>query len=396
MKFAIPYFLLSLGLSSLFAAEIPRPKPVEAVTEEALQQSIDQGIAFLVADQNKNGSWGNATKTKGLNIYAPVPGAHHAMRTGVTGLSIMGLCRNNPSDPKAIAAIEKSEKWLMDQLPRLRRADPTTTYNVWGHAYGIRALVALADYYKDDAEKVASYKKLADSQVALLFKQQEINGGWGYLDFDLTTQRPSGSPTSFTTATVLIAVHEAHERFGTEIPKAGAHIALRQIKRQRTPDGAFVYAEGHRNRPRYGINRPGGSLARSQVCNVALYEFGETKLIDQTDLDDWLDRLWARIGWIDIARKRPVPHETWFSNSGYFFFYGIHYAAMANDLLEDEERRKHHANHLATVLFGLQEKNGCWWDYPLYDYHRPYGTGYSLTALARCKQNLFGKAPISE
>ena len=29
--------------------------------------------------------------------------------------------------------------------------------------------------------------------------------------------------------------------------------------------------------------------------------------------------------------------------------------------------------------------DGSWWDYPLYDYHQAYGTGYSLMALAWCR-----------
>ena len=36
---------------------------------------------------------------------------------------------------------------------------------------------------------------------------------------------------------------------------------------------------------------------------------------------------------------------------------------------------------LANILLDLQEKDGSWWDYPLYDYHQPYGTGYALMTL---------------
>ena len=33
----------------------------------------------------------------------------------------------------------------------------------------------------------------------------------------------------------------------------------------------------------------------------------------------------------------------------------------------------------------LQEKKeGDWWDYPLYDYHRQYGTAMAVMALQRC------------
>lgn len=384
---AVP-LLLSLGLlcQGVNAEALPKPKDIVPPTIEQVDEAIHAGIEFLIEHQNPNGSWGSATKTKGLNVYAPVPGSHHAFRSAVTGLAIMGLCRNAEQHPEALPAIEKASNWLVQELPDLRRADATTTYNVWGHAYGIRALVALADLQADQADKVSAYKKLAQSQVDLLIRQQEINGGWGYLDFDMTTRQPSGLPTSFTTATVLIALHEASERFDITLKSAPIQKSIRQILRQRTPDGAFVYSESHRWWPRYRINRPAGSLARSQVCHVALSYFGEQKYAPQELIDSWLDRMWARIGWLDIARKRPVPHESWAANSGYFFFYGTHYAAMAIQRLEDKERQKHHSGHLTRILVDLQEKNGCWWDYPLYNYHYAYGTGYALTALADVRE----------
>ena len=34
----------------------------------------------------------------------------------------------------------------------------------------------------------------------------------------------------------------------------------------------------------------------------------------------------------------------------------------------------------------LQEKDGSWWDYPLYNYHQQYGTAYALMSLARCRE----------
>ena len=43
------------------------------------------------------------------------------------------------------------------------------------------------------------------------------------------------------------------------------------------------------------------------------------------------------------------------------------------------------AKRLAPVILRHQEKDGSWWDYPLYNYHQAYGTGYALMALAWCR-----------
>ena len=70
-----------------FSSE-PKLPIVEPAGSETIRRAIDRGVRFLIEDQNKNGSWGSATRTKGLNIYAPVPGAHHAFRAATTSLCI--------------------------------------------------------------------------------------------------------------------------------------------------------------------------------------------------------------------------------------------------------------------------------------------------------------------
>ena len=97
----------------------------------------------------------------------------------------------------------------------------------------------------------------------------------------------------------------------------------------------------------------------------------------------WLDRLILRNGWVDIARKRPRPHSTHFANSGYFYFYGHYYAMDCVALLPETDRSVYY-QHYSKIMLSKQEKNGCWWDYPLYKYHYAYGTGYALCVLADC------------
>ncbi len=368
-------------------AEVPPPAntPLPEVTRESLDTAIRRGVDFLVGYQNKNGSWGGPTRTKELNIYAPLPGAHHAFRAGATGLALSGLIDAADPRPEVAAAIDKAAVWAATELPKLRRADPTTTYNTWGHAYGLRAITRLWQR-ETDATKKAEWVRLAQQQVDLANRYEELNGGWGYLDLfdELTTQKPSGMPTSFTTATVLLAMHEARAVMGVKLDEKLVKHAVAGVNIQRLPDFSYAYAFPHRLKPRAGINRPAGSLARSQACNACLRNFGEPLITDKI-LTEWADRFLAREGFLSIGRKRPVPHETHFQISGYFYYYGIYYFTESAKLLP---RAQHagYAKKLAAILLERQEKDGSWWDYPLYDYHQPYGTGYSLMALAWCRQ----------
>jgi hypothetical protein len=96
-----------------------------------------------------------------------------------------------------------------------------------------------------------------------------------------------------------------------------------------------------------------------------------------------LDRLFARNGWLDVARKRPIPHESWFAVAGYFFYYGHLYASLCVDTLPMPEKEKYQKK-MANILVPLQEKDGSWWDFPLYNYHKQYGTSMAILSLQRC------------
>ena len=183
-------------------------------------------------------------------------------------------------------------------------------------------------------------------------------------------------------ATVLVAFHEA-QSIGIEPPAHLVRRAVESLHRQQKPDFSYAYGEYLRLRPMREINRPGGSLGRSQACNVALRLWEDEPITDAV-LKAWLDRLFARNGWLDIGRKRPIPHESWFQVAGYFYYYGHYYAALCIEQLPVADRPPYQA-HLANVLLRIQEKDGSWWDYPLYNYHQQYGTGYALMALKRCQ-----------
>ena len=123
-------------------------------------------------------------------------------------------------------------------------------------------------------------------------------------------------------------------------------------------------------------------MGRSLACLVAQRAW-EEKVDFPADYHLCLNRLFDRNLWLDIGRKRPVPHESYFAVAGYFFYYGHYYGALALDELEGEQRVKFQGK-MGALLTRLQETDGSWWDYPLYDYHQPYGTGFALQSLVRC------------
>jgi hypothetical protein len=41
----------------------------------------------------------------------------------------------------------------------------------------------------------------------------------------------------------------------------------------------------------------------------------------------------------------------------------------------------------------VQEQDGSWWDYPLYNYHQQYGTAFAIMSLQRCRK---AAPPVAE
>jgi Prenyltransferase and squalene oxidase repeat len=378
--------LICLGILLLVAAAPAAEKtaPLPSPTPAQLEKSIDRGVAYLVKKQNKDGSWGSATRTKDLNIFAPVPGSHQAFRAATTALGISALIETGAADTDSAArqSLERAEAWLLKNLGGVRRADGVAIYNVWAHGYGIHALVQMLRRAPQDAARHQAITNLIYQQIDRLRRYESVDGGWGYYDFRAQTKRPSSDATSFTTATVLIAFHEAQEA-GIKIPEDVRKRAFDSIVRQTKKDFSYDYGEYLKLRPMLPINRPGGSLGRSQACNLTLRLWGYTNITDAVMIE-WLDRLVARNGWLDIGRKRPVPHESWFQVAGYFFYYGHYYAALVVEHLGPEKAGRFQGP-LAAIITSLQEKDGSWFDFPFYDYHQPYGTAFALMTLARCR-----------
>ena len=385
MRFFYLSFALVTGLFATEPIKAPKLPDVKPPGDGAVGKSIDRGIYFLLGNQNKDGSWGSPRNTKGLNIYAPTFHSHYAFRLAVTSLCTSAIIEAGGSTPQTRAALKESEAYLLEHLPKLRRATADAMYNVWAHGYGLQALVRLRERAKaainPDIPKIKRIEAVIQTQFERLNRYESVDGGWGYYDFRVGTQKPASSSISFVNGTVLVAFHEA-KAVGIEPPPHLVKRALAALKRQHLPDGSFLYGEYLKNSPRRGINRPAGSLGRTQVGNLALRLWGDKRITDK-DIVDWLDRLFARNEWLGIGRKRPVPHEAWFQIAGYFYYYGHYYAGMLMDHVPEKERPRLQ-DHLAMTIMKLQEKEGDWWDYPLYDYHRQYGTAMAVMTLQKC------------
>lgn len=357
-------------------ADRPAPRSTdtaEPVAARPIDRAIDEGVAFLKASQNPDGSWGTGLQTRGLEIYHSVPGSHDAFRVATTALCVMALREAGLVGTDAHA---RGVRYLAEQ-GEARRDTGAILYNIWAHTYALQAL-ALELQARPDR----TVRRAAEAQLDRLRRYEAFNGGWNYYDFVAQTQQPSLEATSFGTAAALVAMHEARQA-GIVVPQALFDRAIRRVEECRLPDGAYLYGSDARFYPGAFHNQMKGSTGRMQACNFALWTLGSAKVGEAESLAG-LKILLDNHEWISIARKRPYPHEAWYANSGYYYYFGHYYAARVLERLQTPEKAEL-ARRLADCILPYQESDGSWWDYAMWDYHKPYGTAYAVMTLLRCR-----------
>ena len=141
-------FLAALGASTALCAPVPAEKaekrdtiPIARVPDvpppsrETLDASIRKAADFLLKEQNRDGSWGNHTRTKGLNVLCLYPEGPRSFRTASTSLCVIGLLTSPlKEDPAVKASLDKALQYLLTTLPTLKRGDTRTVLGVWGGA----------------------------------------------------------------------------------------------------------------------------------------------------------------------------------------------------------------------------------------------------------------------
>ena len=370
--------VLALGAAAS-AEEAPNlARVLPPAAKVSVDEAIRTGVEFLVANQNKDGSFGHHVIGRTYELWCDVPGGHMAFKAATTALCWLGLNDAPVQTEASRKAQERCLAWLVKNAA-VKRAYAEQFYNIWAYGYGIRALSQALRKEAPGAQP-EEIKKTIAAILKGLDGLQTHDGGWSYLDFGFPARRPTAS-NSFVTATVLIGLDEAR-RAGIEVPEKMLERAVKYVWRNRTSDGNYWYSIGWQYAPHGRINRPQGSSMRNQPCNLALHLF-DPGHCGAEELRLGLRQLVDNHRFAIAGLRRPRPHESHYAVSGYFYLYGQQYAAMVLEKMPPEDRRVFWPDVIAYVLKARQP-DGSFWDYPTYDYHKYYGTGYALIALSRC------------
>ena len=369
------------------APPAPKQEPAtkhEPATAASLAPIVRAAIDFMVHAQNPDGSWGSHESPRPIEVLADVPGSHEAFLVATTALSAISLADAAPDEKEATQCVNRALAFLLDHFD-VKRASGLEHYNVWSFGYTLQFFGEWMAAHREDPRRpqlMAACKRLVEK----CGMYQTLDGGWGYLSMNaVPTFQPSDTSMSFTTATILIGLQRAKQS-GVELPPKLVERAVAEIERSRLPDGAFLYGDYLQYRPRMPVNQIKGSACRTPACEYALDMLGKPvgAEAERKGLEDLLIK---HAGFQQAGLRRPIPHESWYQISGYFYLYGDAYAAYVLEQLPAEDQRRFWPL-LADAVMVCHQPDGSFWDYPLYSYHKPYGTAFALIALSRAERGL--------
>jgi hypothetical protein len=372
------FVVLVLAIAGCKSVAPDGPTTQCTVASYSYSDAIARGVQYLVKSQQPEGCWGTGTETRGLEIYSMVPGSHDAYRVATTALAVMALREYNQVNPseEVKTAHEKGVNYLIAH-GEARRDSGDLLYNVWAHTYSLQALAIEMRTNKDPR-----IEAMAKWHLDRMIRYATYVGGWNYYDFGAQTQQPSMGPTSFGTAAGLLALWEARQS-GLEVPQSLVDSSLRRLMDARAPNGVFLYGSDYKYVPRMPGNQIKGAIGRTQPSNFALWLWSFPG-IAQDQARHGLDLFFSEHMYLDMGRKRPWPHEAWYQTSGYYYYFDHYYAALLIDRLPAGDQQKYFPMLASHVAPHQEPDDGSWWDYAMWDYHKPYGTAFAVMTLLRC------------
>jgi hypothetical protein len=366
LRWSIFYPLFSILVLLAGGAKAQTTQPAD------VKKAIARGVEFLVKDQSPDGSWGTGLQTRGFEVLSMVPGSLDAYRVGTSALCVMAL-----QEAGEKTAHDKGLEYLIN-VPEAKRDDGELIYNTWAHIFSLQAFAEEMLAGNRDPR----LKKAAEASIKRLEKYATYMGGWNYYDFHAETVQPSMGPTSFGTAAGLVALHEAKQA-GVEVPKRLIELSVHRLEECRLPTGYFLYGSDYKYVPRMPGNMARGAIGRTQPSNYALWLW-ESPKVNQPGIRAGLDGFFKEHDFIDMGRKRPIPHESWYQTAGYYYYYDHYYLARLLEALPASDRGVY-LKQLVPAIVPHQEGDGSWWDFAMWDFHKPYGTAFAVMTLLRCQ-----------
>ncbi len=273
-------------------------------------------------------------------------------------------------DPARRAAVHRAATFVAGQVDHPSMAFPyPPSYDVrgWGYCYGLDFLLRLEAAGELPEPLATRVGRAIDFYLGGLVAIALEDGGWNYA---LSPNRIRHAP--FMTAPVLRALFRAAAS-GRDVPAAVVERGLDALEAARMPSGAIVYMGTASPRQRASIP---GATGRMLTADATLVLAGRS---DRERLRTALAAFFEHWDELEKRRRRTGTHVPPHGIAPYYFFYAHHAAALAIELLPEDERADWRAR-LHDRLAVVREPDGTWND-RVFARSANYGTAMTMLAL---------------
>jgi hypothetical protein len=321
--------LLCLLLVSSPAAAQPAIEPIVEV-EEAVDDSIERGVAFLLSRRAEDGRLtrgGHVLAITALSGMALLAAGHQAADPTPEGEALRG----------AIDFVTNPQRQRDDGY--LGGSDGSRMY---GHGIATLFLSEVAGM-SGDAERDARVAEALEAAVALILRSQESNkrldafeGGWRY--------QPGSNDSDLSVSVWQVMALRSAESAGVDVPASAIDRAVAYLERSYRQEpasaagaidemGRFGYFPVGAGRGDFSLSTTSAGLLAMQVCG----EYDATATV-------------GAAAWLHTQALNP--RSRW-------FFYGLYYYATGMDQ-RGGEMADDAAERVAAVLLPIQREDGSW------------------------------------
>jgi hypothetical protein len=299
----------------------------------------DRALEFLLAAQWEDGGWRDARYA-----YWPTPKILPNVWTAITALSALALMEWRDLAPGRVdAALKRADAALRDE----GRLAPDQHEETYAEAYRLHYFAARKD------------TSMMNRIVARLRRIQDADGFWCH---------EYANP--FSTAAVVHALAVARKA-GADVPDILFQRAAVALTSTRGEGGRQVYRTGEK------VDNEKSSMARTPLCELALYECGRGSL---ENVAAGVELYWKMVDRLEAVRQCDYHSDG--RLAGFFYFHaGFHTLEAARTL--DASAREKTFKRFRERLLAIPE-----WDGSFVDSHelgKSYATASALLMLGRSR-----------
>ena len=317
---------VTFAVAFALVAAVPSPRPARAAetvkVDEPTRQAVEKALAWLKAEQRRDGSWG----------------PHHP--TAMTAFAILAFLANGhvPNQGLYGPEVARGVRYLLAAAREDGYLAGREGGNMYGHGMAALALSQVYGMTGDD-----EVKKVLKRATDLIVKTQNHEGGWRY------NPTPSDADISATIMQVM-ALRGAKDG-GLHVPNETLKRAVAYIQRCRDPRSGGYRYQPHSSGPGYARTAAG-------VCVLQLSGEYEAK---------------------EIAQAVAFLERT--GDDGGHYWYGHYYAAHAFHQVGGKHWEDYY-KRMRTKLLATQKPSGEWSDHHERNVGSVYQTAIAVLILS--------------